>query len=328
MKKYILMLLIAHLVMMAARCKHRDHKNDLAPGLLLSPSQSGSNPVNINMIAVPGGIYQRDSVATNKSTVSSFHMSQTEITRGQFRAVVGYDPSDTSYSSSPGTDDPVQNVSWYEALVFCNKLSLSAGLTPVYSILVGGVPKTDPADWGPVPTSYNGTWTNVAWNSSANGYRLPAIMEWTWAAMGATADARAGDIISGVNTGGYSKGYAGSTEASTGIANEENYAWIYSNTPGSTSHPVGGRLPNELGLYDMTGNVSEWVWEGADYASPTGAVVDYHGPATTATADIAFAGYPFHQGGNWLFQSWGISPGYHEWFYFKYYVIGFRVVRK
>ena len=97
----------------------------------------------LTMIPVPAGTFQRDSTAANKSTVSAFSMSETAITRAQWAAVTGLpDPSDTDYST--GTDDPVQQVNWYEALMFCNKLSLREGLTPVYTICGS----TDPDDWG------------------------------------------------------------------------------------------------------------------------------------------------------------------------------------
>ena len=79
--------------------------------------------------AVIGGAYN---MYSSTMTVSSFRMSQCEVTRAQFLAVMGTDPSDTSISS--GTSDPVQRVTFYQTIAFCNKLSLAEGLTPVYSV--------------------------------------------------------------------------------------------------------------------------------------------------------------------------------------------------
>ncbi len=214
---------------------------------------------NIGMMKyVPGGTFQRDSNAANLSTVSAFHLSEKEITREQFVAVTGItDPSEILVST--GLTDPVQNVNWYHALVFCNKLSMLEGKTPVYSISGS----TDPAVWGAVPLLNAPLWNAVTANWAANGYRLPTEMEWMWAAMGAQDPAT-----------GFAKAFAGST----GTNAIGDYAWIFENST-FTSHPVGSKLPNELGLYDMSGNIWERCWDwSATY--PAGALIDYRGPVT------------------------------------------------
>lgn len=72
---------------------------------------------------VPPGSFQRDATAENISVISTcFRMSQHEITRGEFEAVMGKDPTDTTYST--GMSDPVQRVNWYHTIAFCNKLSI------------------------------------------------------------------------------------------------------------------------------------------------------------------------------------------------------------
>jgi hypothetical protein len=91
--------------------------------------------------AVQGGTFHNGTV---NMTVSSFRMSRHEVTRAQFLAVMGTDPSDLEVTG--GTSDPVQNVRWYYAIAFCNKLSLAEGLTPVYS--VSGI-----TDWAGLPYS-------------------------------------------------------------------------------------------------------------------------------------------------------------------------------
>ncbi|MBU1243743.1 SUMF1/EgtB/PvdO family nonheme iron enzyme [Myxococcota bacterium] len=217
---------------------------------------------NIGMMKfVPGGTFQRDSNAANLSTVTAFRMSEKEITREQFVAVTGIsDPSESLVST--GVTDPVQNVNWYHALVFCNRLSMLEGKTPVYSI--GG--STDPAAWGAVPLINSALWNAVTANWSANGYRLPTEMEWMWAAMGAQDPST-----------GFAKAFAGST--GTNVIGD--YAWIFENST-FTSHPVGSKLPNELGLSDMSGNIWERCWDwSATY--PAGSLTDYRGPVTGST---------------------------------------------
>jgi len=223
-----------------------------------------------SMVYVPAGTFQRDSTATNTSYVSAFYMAKYEVTQAQYKAVIGSIPS--GQANGIDTSAPVGLVSWYSALVFCNKLSMREGLTPVYTISGS----TNPDDWGTVPTSTGSFWDAAICNMNASGYRLPTAMEWQWAAMGATSDARSGDIVSGVNTGGYTKKYSGSLES--GNSNIGDYAWSNANSGGPT-HPVGTRLANELGIFDLTGNVWEWCLD--LYAVyPDGLLADYTGAGT------------------------------------------------
>jgi len=194
-------------------------------------------------------------------TVSAFRIGIHEITRYQFNSIMGFDPSDISRSS--GDNDPVQCVNWYLALIFCNKLSIRENLTPVYSL--NGY--SDPTYWGKVPTSPDdpseNNWRNISVNLTADGYRLPTEMEWTWAALGAR------------NTKTYYNGtlaFAGST----GKNKVEDYTWYKSNSNGIT-HPVGTKKPNELGMYDMNGNVGEWCWD-TNGEFPNNNITNYQGP--------------------------------------------------
>jgi formylglycine-generating enzyme required for sulfatase activity len=243
--------------------------------------------------------------------VSAFHISQYEITRAQYLAIIGTDPSETA--SSSGMNDPVQHLTWYDAVEFCNKLSIKEGLTAVYTIS-----GRTPATGYPITEA---TVTVSDWN--ANGYRLPTEMEWMWAAMGATSDSRTGDIVGGVNTGGYTKGYAGSTETLDAQANIDTYAWHDEIVNDSKSRPVGGLQPNELDLYDMSGNILEWTWD--RYVStghPTGILTNYRGGKNGMMRVV--------RGGTWYYSpsqcavnySYGMNPQY-EWAF----MTGFRVVR-
>jgi sulfatase modifying factor 1 len=171
-----------------------------------------------------------------------------------------------------------------------------------------------------VPITSNATWNAAIPNWAATGYRLPTEMEWTWAAMGATSDARNGDIVGGVNTGGWTKGYAGSTEAAGAQANIGNHAWCSVNA-GGTTHPVSTRAANELGLYDVSGSVWEWCWDWYADHYPNGALTDYQGAAPGA--------HRVSRGGSWGDAAFYCPVAYRNYNnpYDQFSRLGFRVVR-
>jgi formylglycine-generating enzyme required for sulfatase activity len=219
---------------------------------------------------VPAGSFQRDSGSSNISKISAgYWMSETEVTQELYNAVMGTNPSNFSIAPATGETQnkrPVESVTWYDAVEFCNKLSNAAGRTPAYTI-TGRTPSA----------GYPITSATVVLVSGANGYRLPTEMEWMWAAMGAT----------GANTG-YEKGYAGSTEGNE-TTNIGNYAW-YNGNSGSKTHQTGYKTANEIGLKDMSGNVWEWCWDW--YGTyPTGEQTDYKGADSGS--------YRVFQGGSW-----------------------------
>jgi formylglycine-generating enzyme required for sulfatase activity len=210
-----------------------------------------------NIMAITGGTFNN---GITNMTVSSFRMSQYEITGEQYAAVMGI--ADPSYFSDI-TNNPVEQVNWYDALVFCNTLSMAESLIPVYTI--NG--STDPVNWGVVPTSsINAMWDAVIANWGASGYRLPTETEWEFAARG------------GNSTHSYT--YAGSN-----IINE--VAWYIDNS-NNTIHAVGELSANELGFFDMSGNVWELCWDWSD-AYPVAAQMDYRG-ATSGTYRVARGG--------------------------------------
>ena len=123
-------------------------------------------------------------------------------------------------------------MSWFETIVFCNRLSVIEGLEPVYA--VNGFSQYYYSYWPSLPTSGNGSWmVNII--DEANGYRLPTEIEWEFAAK------------SGKN---YT--YAGSN-------NINDAAW-WSGNSGGTTHEVGLKQSAGWGLFDMSGNLSEWSW--------------------------------------------------------------------
>jgi formylglycine-generating enzyme required for sulfatase activity len=195
----------------------------LQPGGGLGYSAIASALYNhqLEMVGVPGGSYTSSSQTV---TVSSFSMSKYEITKKLYQAITGSSPSYFIEDDSR----PVEQVTWYDAVEFCNLLSLREGRAPVYAI----------SDRVP-PAGYPITGASVTADWSKNGYRLPTEAEWEYAARGGKASRRLT--------------YAGSNDP-------DAVGWSKGNS-GNATHPVGAKAPNELGLYDLSGNVWEWCWD-------------------------------------------------------------------
>jgi formylglycine-generating enzyme required for sulfatase activity len=185
-------------------------------------------------------------IAENRHKVElaeSIYVQTTEVTQQQWEEVMGDNPS---YYADCGDNCPVENITWYQAVEFCNQLSEREGLTPAYTI----------------------DGTDVTWDRSADGYRLPTEAEWEYAARAAS-----------------DTGLPNGEEVSVGHtcdfdANLDEVGW-YCGNAGDSPQPVAQKSANSFGLHDTHGNLWEWCWDGYapyEFDDPSIAVVDPTGP--------------------------------------------------
>lgn len=206
-------------------------------------NSSGQENISVpeNFVLIKGGTFEMGSPETeawrsddemqHTVTVSDFYMSVYELTQSEYREITGDDPSNFT-----GDDLPVENVSWLDAVRYCNARSEKENLAPAYKI--------DGA--------------MVTWDRSANGYRLPTEAEWEYACRaGTTTPFNTENSISAEESNYYGH-YP--------YEIEDNYfsQGNLTTKPGvyrQTTVAVNSFFPNKFGFYNMHGNVGEWVWD-------------------------------------------------------------------
>jgi formylglycine-generating enzyme len=203
------------------------------------------------LILVSGGTFSN---GTANVTLSGFYLGRYEVKQTEYFNIMNVNPS----FFNTVADAPVDGVSWFKAVEYCNRRSMAESLQPCYSYLTyGSNPSNWPAGWS--SDYHNSDNLNCDWN--AGGYRLPTEMEWMFASKGGTQS--------------QSYDYSGSDDVTA-------VAW-YLNNSGSTTHSVGTKAPNELGIYDLSGNLLEWVWDRWEYTYPAVAQTNPHGPESGYT---------------------------------------------
>ena len=261
--KRISAFLLAIVMLFAMSACSTESQDNTSNGSSVSTDASTANSENTttvapeNFVLIKGSTFQMgspdteawrsDDEAQHDVTVSDFYMSVYELTQKEYREITGENPSSFS-----GDDLPVENISWMDAIRYCNTRSEKENLTPAYTV----------------------DGQSVTWDRTADGYRLPTEAEWEYACRAGTATPFNTENSISAEEANYYGHYP--------YEIEDNYfsQGNLSTKPGEyrqTTVAVNSFSPNKWGLYNMHGNVGEWVWDYyGDYSTkaqtdPTGA---------------------------------------------------------
>ncbi len=267
MKKMSAFLMAAVMLLMLCSCGNQAKEPDMVFSTDNSLEETDTtsetegndmeNNLPENFVLISGGTFQMGSPeeeawrsadeTQHTVTVSDFYISIYELTQAEYQEVMGENPSSFS-----GDDLPVENISWLDAVRYCNARSEKEDLTPAYTI----------------------DGQNITWDRSADGYRLPTEAEWEYACRAGTTTPFNTETSISAEECNYYGHYP--YEIENNYFSQGNL----DTQPGEyrqTTVAVDSFSPNQWGLYNMHGNVGEWVWDyyGAygtgEQTNPTGA---------------------------------------------------------
>jgi formylglycine-generating enzyme required for sulfatase activity len=262
-----------------------------------NPCQSIPPP---GMVRIPAGTFTMgsptnepgrfDNETQHQVTLTrAIYVSIYEVTQSEWQSVMGWNES-----YFQGTGKPVETVTWYVAVSYCNQRSARDGYTPAYTIT------------GATMDGNHITGATVTWNQAANGYRLLTEAEWEYACRATSTTAFCnGPITNSAYDCGDDPGL-------------DLVGWYCGNTSGTT-HDCGGKSANAWGLQDMHGNLREWCWDWLEA---------YSGDVTDPTGS-ALGSYRAYRGGGWADYARNCRSAARaaHWPYTRYRHIGLRLAR-
>ena len=249
-----------------------------------------------NMVFVQGGKYQ-PSFADEEKEVFDIEVCKYPTTQKMWMEVMENNPSEFK-----GENKPVERITWWQALEYCNKLSEKYGLEPVYDLSKSGEGILMIKELGGEKV-----YPDVANFKNTEGFRLPTEVEWEWFARGGQ---------NAIEQGTFDYTYSGSN-------NINEVAWYYDNSGGNngSTKDVGLKKPNQLGLYDCSGNVWEWCYDTTENIE--------NGKSYIYKAFDSSNTYRREKGGSWGFDAEYCAVHGHIYYqnYLTYGKVGFRIVR-